>query len=147
MRRRAEAALFKFVVEPIVGTTTSWCGWPRERERQREKVEKKRDAERESKRERKRERYRRADNMPSNIDRRGHAVNTSESKGTLPDVQIYALSGCPTHDCTSFCLSFSRARGCMFLVEPYKKRKRTRPLFSSNRESARGASVCRAGAR
>lgn len=31
-----------------------------------------------------------ADNMSSNIDRWGHAGDTSESKGTLPDVQIYA---------------------------------------------------------
>lgn len=30
--------------------------------------------------------------MPSNIDRRGYAVNMFESQGTLPDVQISTLS-------------------------------------------------------
>ena len=47
----------------------------------------KKDAEREKKKEE--EKYR-VDNMPSNIDR-GHAVNMTESKRTLADVQIYSL--------------------------------------------------------
>lgn len=37
VRRRADVALFKFVVKPIVGPATSWCGWARERESERER--------------------------------------------------------------------------------------------------------------